>query len=277
MYVGIDIGGSKTLIGVLNEHGVILESHKFPTAPNYEEFLADVANTVDAFTTDDFRAASVGIAVTHLDRAHGIGKDFGNLPWRDITIKDDIEDVLHCPVIVENDAKLACLSEAMVRKDRSKILYVTVSTGIGYALVTDQKIDTNIGDGGGRLILQPFNGKLVPWESFASGSAIVRRYGKRAADITDAKTWQRIAFDLSGGLLELIAITEPDVIVFGGSVGTYFERLKPHLEAELTKHQTPLLIVPPLEQAKRPEEAVLYGCYDLIQEVYGRNRQHSHR
>jgi predicted NBD/HSP70 family sugar kinase len=240
MYVGIDIGGSKTLIGVLNEHGVILESHKFPTAPNYEEFLADVANTVDAFTTDDFRAASVGIAVTHLDRAHGIGKDFGNLPWRDITIKDDIEDVLHCPVIVENDAKLACLSEAMVRKDRSKILYVTVSTGIGYALVTDQKIDTNIGDGGGRLILQPFNGKLV-------------------------------------GLLELIAITEPDVIVFGGSVGTYFERLKPHLEAELTKHQTPLLIVPPLEQAKRPEEAVLYGCYDLIQEVYGRNRQHSNR
>jgi glucokinase len=79
------------------------------------------------------------------------------------------------------------------------------------------------------------------------------------------------------GFLELIAITEPDIIVVGGSVGNYFERLKPHLEAALNQHETPLLYIPPMEKAQRPEEAVLYGCYDLVQGVYGRHRQHTAR
>jgi predicted NBD/HSP70 family sugar kinase len=275
MYVGIDIGGSKTLIGVLDKRGVILESRKFPTPKNYDDFLEEVAKTVESFATKDFQAATVGMAVTHLDRVHGIGKSFGNLPWRNVPIKDDIEDILDCPVVVENDAKLASLSEAMVRKDKSKVLYVTISTGIGYGLTVDGKIDPNIGDAGGKLIMLEYRGKFVPWESFASGSAIVRRFGKRAEEITDHATWQRIAHDLTRGLLELIAITEPDVIVFGGSVGNYFERLKPYLEKSLKHYETPLLPIPPLEKAKRPEEAVLFGCYDLAMETYGRNRQYS--
>jgi glucokinase len=160
----------------------------------------------------------------------------------------------------------------MLRKDKRRVLYITISTGIGYALVVDGVIDTNIGDGGGRLFLTSYKGKLVPWESFASGKAIVERFGKKAADIHDIATWQRIAHDLHNGILELIAISEPDVIVVGGSVGTYFERLKPHLEKELKEHETPLLTIPPLEEAMRPEEAVLYGCFDLAKERYGRHR-----
>jgi glucokinase len=156
-------------------------------------------------------------------------------------------------------------------------LYVTISTGIGYAICRDRKIETIMGDGGGRLLMQPYRGKLVPWESFASGRAIVERYGKQASQIDDAATWKLIARDLAGGFLELIAMCEPDVVVVGGSVGSHFEKLQPHLQAELRQYETPLLTMPPLEKAGRPEEAVLYGCYDLAKEVYGRNRQHTRR
>ena len=131
-----------------------------------------------------------------------------------------------------------------------------------------------VGDGGGRLLLLPYKGKLVAWESFASGKAIVERYGKKASEILDAATWQRIAHDLAGGFIELIAITEPDIIVVGGSVGSHFEKLQPHLQVELDRLKIPLLTIPPIEKAIRPEEAVLFGCYDLAKEVYGRNRQH---
>jgi glucokinase len=268
MYVGIDVGGSKTLVGVLDEQGIIQESMKFPTPQDYHEFLQQVSETVATFQNQDFQAAGVAIPATHLDRTHGIGRAFGNLPWRDVTVKDDLEDLLHCPVALENDAKLAGLSEAMLRKDKSKVLYVTISTGIGVALTVNGKIDTNLADGGGRTMLLEHHGKLVPWESFASGKAIVERFGKRAEEITDAATWQRIAHDLTSGFLELIAMTQPDVIVVGGSVGRYFDRLKPHLEASLKRHETPLLTIPPLEEASRPEEAVLYGCYDYAKEVF---------
>lgn len=277
MYIGVDVGGSKTLVGVISSTGTIESSERFPTPHNYEDFLRQVQQTVEKLTTEDIEATGVGMPATHLDRRHGIGRSFGNLPWRNVTVKDDLEHLLDCPVAVENDAKLACLSEAMLREDKSGVLYITISTGIGFGFCRDQKIDPNIGDGGGRLMLATYKGKLVPWESFASGKAIVERYGKKAVDITDDATWQRIAHDLAPGFQELIALTEPDVIVVGGSVGNYFERVQPHLEAELKKYQTPLLALPPIEKATRPEEAVLYGCYNLIQEVYGRNRQYSER
>jgi glucokinase len=269
MYIGVDVGGSKTLVGVLDERGVIQESHRFPTPEIYEEFLSELEETVASFATKDFKACGVGLPATLLDRHNGIGRRFGNLPWQDVHIQADLEALLNCPVAVENDAKLACLSEAMMHKDVSGLLYVTISTGIGYAFCRDQIIDPNIGDGGGRLMLQAYNGSLQPWESFASGKAIVERYGKKASEITDEATWQRIAHDLSGGFMQLIAMTEPDLVVVGGSVGHYFERLKPYLDAELQRYATPLQTIPPLEEAARPEEAVLYGCYDYARQRFG--------
>jgi glucokinase len=277
MYLGIDVGGTKTLVGLIDSRGVIHRSQRFPTPVIYDDFLKQLSDTVANMSTDDFDAVGIGVPATHLDRVHGIGRRFGNLPWRDVELRDDLAGLFHCPAAIENDAKLACLSEAMLRQDKSRVLYVTISTGIGYAFCNNQTIDTNIGDGGGSLLQLEHQGKLVPWESFASGHAIVERFGKKAEDIHDAATWQRIAHDLSMGFLELIAITEPDIIVVGGSVGNYFERLKPHLEAALNQHETPLLYIPPMEKAQRPEEAVLYGCYDLVQGLYGRHRQHTAR
>lgn len=277
MYLGIDVGGSKTLVGVLDTHGIIVEQKKYPTPQEYEKFLLDLHETLSGFSTKWFLAAGCGIPASQIDRDKGVGVTFGNLPWRNVAVAGDIERIAHCPTEIENDAKLACLSEATLRPKSNKVLYVTVSTGIGFAIVENGQIDTAFGDGGGRTMLAAYDGKMVPWETFASGKAIVERFGKKAYEITDVPTWQRIAHDLAGGFQQLIALTKPDVVVVGGSVGSYFERLKPHLEAELQKYETPLLKIPPMEEAKRPEEAVLYGCYDLVKEVYGKHRQHSLR
>src|SRR4029077_13682232 len=99
----------------------------------------------------------------------------------------------------------------------------------------------NIGDGGGRTILLEHEGKLVPWEDFVSGRAIVARYGKRAEEINDQATWKAIVRELKLGFLELIAVMQPDVIVVGGSVGNYFERFKKPLEEMLKQYETPLV------------------------------------
>lgn len=270
MYVGVDIGGTKTLVAVLDDDGVITERLKFPTPPDYSIFLKQLADTVASFTTKEFRAAGLAMPVTVFDRERGVAVSFGNLPWRNVPIHNDVEQILKCPVAIENDAKLGGLSEAMLLKDTyHKVLYVTVSTGIGYALVVNCQIDTSLGDGGGRTIMFEHGGKMVPWESYASGHAIVERYGKKAQDIIDEETWRRIVRDLSQGFLELIAIFEPDVIVVGGSVGTYFDRYGQFLSDELKKYDLPLVPIPPILGAQRAEEAVVYGCYDFAKQIYG--------
>lgn len=269
MYLGIDIGGTKTLVATLDSHGVIKQSAKFPTPPDYTQFLQQLKQAVAEFGDINYVAAGVGMPATEFDRHRGIGIRFGNLPWQVVPIKSDIKRIVRCPVAVENDAKLAGLSEAMLLKEYSKVLYLTISTGIGIGLIVDQHIDVSIGDGGGANLLLTHHGKLQPWEHFAAGSAIVRRFGKRASDITDEATWRTIVHDWSRGFLELIAITEPDIIVIGGGVGTHFDRYGKLLRQELQRYETPLLQIPPIQQAQRPEEAVVYGCYDLAKQQFG--------
>jgi len=269
MYIGVDVGGTKTLVAVLDDRGVIQEKTLFPTPETYAQFLKELEKCRQAFKTKDYQAGAVGIT-GRIDRKHGRRHAVGKLAWENIPVQADAERILDCPIVIENDAKLAGLSEAMLLKDDySRVLYVTVSTGIGFAFVVDGIIDISIGDRGGTTIMIAHQDKHAAWESVVSGRAIVKRFGKKAAEITDTETWQTIARDLSKGMLELIAVTEPEVIVIGGGVGTYFDRFHKSLEAELDKHKLPSIKMPVLRQAQRPEEAVVYGCYDLAKQVYG--------
>jgi predicted NBD/HSP70 family sugar kinase len=264
MYAGIDVGGTKTLVAALDDNGVITEQVKFPTPPDYLEFLRELKTTLATLKTKDFQAGAIGIPATVLSREDGVGVSFGNLPWRNVHVQADVEELLHCPTVVENDAKLAGLSEAMLVKDTyKKVLYVTVSTGIGIALIVNQTIDTSFGDGGGKGILLEHNGKLTSWESFASGKAIYEHYGKPAREITDGRAWHTIAQRIAQGLIELIALTEPELIIIGGSIGTYFENYRQPLIAALKQYEVPLISIPDIIGAQRAETAVIYGCYDL--------------
>lgn len=277
MYAGIDIGGTKTLVAALDDNGVILDKIRFETPKNYDFWVHELRFAVHKLAHNgyhDFKAAGVG-APGKIDHENGRVLWFGNLPWKNVPIHDDVEKVLHCPVVVENDAKMAALSEAMMVKDKhSRVLYVTVSTGIGFGLVVDQHLDDALSDRGGTDLMVEHRGKLTPWEGFASGHAIVERYGKPAHDIKDARTWKAISRDLVPGLLELIAVTDPEIIVFGGSVGVYFDRFGKILSEELKETHLPVKPFPILAGAKRPEEAVLYGCYDLAKEVFGHTHAH---
>jgi len=268
MYVGIDIGGTKTLVAALTNEGVIKESVKFPTPADYDDFLAKLKAHVAKLTTKDFRAGAVA-APGMIDRKKGVFKVGGNVSWRNEPIMRDAERITHCPMLIENDANLAALSEAMLLKDKhAKVLYLTISTGIGGGYIVDQQIDPTLADiEPGQMMLQRGD-RVVKWESFASGKAIYERFGQKASEINDPKIWGAIVKDWTIGFLDLLAVTEPDVVVLGGGVGHYLDKYHDQLVTELRKYATPLVTIPPIVKAQRPEEAVVYGCYDLARSVY---------
>lgn len=272
MYLAIDIGGTKTLVACLNNDGVITERIRFETPKDYNDFKKLLAESVAKISTNNFLACCIGIP-GRLNRSRGIGVAMGNLPWKNIPIQDDVKKIVRCPVVIDNDANLAGLSEAMLVKHKyDRVLFVTISTGIGTGIIIDQTIDPAFADSEGGQMMLEHNDKLQQWEDFASGSAIVRRYGKKARDINDKTTWRHISHDLALGLIDLIAVIQPQVIVIGGSVGNYLDRFKDHLIEALKRYETPLVPIPPIVGAKRPDDAVLYGCYDLAKSMYGKPR-----
>ena len=267
MYMAIDIGGTKTLIAVFDSDGVITSQQKFPTNHSYPNFIKDLRRTINELATEEVRYACVA-APGKIDRQTGIALAFGNLNWKDIPLAADISKILGCPVLLENDVKLAALSEARQPEFRKfeSVIYLTVSTGISDGLVVNGIIDPNHADSEAGHMILGHNGRTQTWESFASGKAIVRRFGKRASDISDPAIWKIIAHDIASGLINVIAEVQPDLVVIGGGVGSHFALFGDFLKAELKKYQNPMVTIPPIEQAKHPEEAVIYGCFEFIKD-----------
>lgn len=269
MYGAIDTGGTKTLLAIFDDEGNVLEQVKFPTPKEYPVFLGELDRAWHSLAqNNDIQALTIAMP-GRIDREHGLVRAFGNLSWKDIPIVADLEKIVRCPVLLENDANLAGLSEAiLLLPEFSKTLYVTISTGIGTGYIEKGVIDPSLADSeGGDLIIE-HNGIMQKWESFASGKAIVAKYGKRASDIDDPEIWKKISVDFAAGMIDLIAVIQPEVIVIGGGVGSHFEKYGDFLIAELKKYENPMMPIPPIKQAQRAEEAVIYGCYELAKKNY---------
>lgn len=257
-------------MATFDQHGNIKETNKFKTPVDYIDFINILASSVAKLSTTNFKAACVA-APGRINRKHGVAIAFGNLPWKNVPLARDVERIANCPTLIDNDANLAGLSEANLLNGYERVLYITISTGIGTGLITKGIIDPEHADSEGGAILLEHKGKNQKWESFASGKAIVATYGKLAGEINDEATWKLISSDIAKGMSNLIAILQPDVIIIGGGVGTHFKKYEKTLQKALKKYETPLTPIPPVKGAKRPEDAVVYGCYELIRQTYGTN------
>ncbi|HZM64641.1 MAG TPA: ROK family protein, partial [Candidatus Saccharimonadales bacterium] len=72
MYLGIDIGATKTLLATFTNKGDIKERIKFLTPKNYAKFKIELSDNVAKLSTNTFTGCCVGVP-GRLDRKQGIG------------------------------------------------------------------------------------------------------------------------------------------------------------------------------------------------------------
>ncbi|HET7059716.1 MAG TPA: ROK family protein [Candidatus Saccharimonadales bacterium] len=267
MYLAVDIGGTKTLVATIGDDGVIEQQHRFATPQDYESLLDGLRGAAEQFSAKQFQGGGVGVP-GHIDYEHGVSVNSPHVEWGNVPLRDDCAKIFGCPFVIDNDANMAALSEAMLHKDCETVLYFTVSTGIGTGLVRHQRIDPALLKSEGGHIVLPYKDKLMDWEDFASGKAIYERYGKKAVEITNEDDWRDIAHNLALGFFAHIAILQPDMIIVGGSIGTHFDRYSEYLMENLKRYEVPIVPIPPIVKALRPEEAVVFGCYDAAQQKF---------
>ena len=261
MIVAVDTGGTKTLIAGYDEAGKITMEFQFPTPTKRGEYI-DLLTTHLTALFDPAKVDAVVIAMPGIVK-DGIAVWCNNLHWKNFNVAEELKGVLGgAPLFVENDANLAGLAETRQRAPiPTSSLYVTISTGIGSGVITNGKIDPGLRYSEAGRALVEFDGVVREWETFASGKAIYNTYGKYARDIKSKRVWNKIADRISRGFLAMIPIIQPDVIIIGGSIGTYFKQYEAQLKGILKEHLPPHIPLPKLVQAKHPEQAVIYGCY----------------
>jgi glucokinase len=269
MYVGIDIGGTKTLVAKLSDNGEIIDSRQFPSDHDYDQFLKDLGENLGQLQLETPFHCCTGIPGL-LDRETGVVHSLGNLPWHEKPIRDDISHLLGgAAVIIENDSRLAALSEAQLVKDTySRVLFITVSTGIGGGLIENGRIVKALQDTEMGKMPLLHDGKYLHWEEFASGRGIVNHLHKKASDITNPNEWHQVGNHLAQGIAPICSVLQPEVIILGGSVGKHADSYSPFIIDFLANHLHPVVRQPrAILAAQRSDQAVIYGCYDLAKQT----------
>lgn len=275
MLIAVDTGGTKTLVAGFDHSGQITTQIRFATPSSTLDYIELLSQTITQVAGDQ-KPEIIAVALPGIVK-DGVAVWCNHLGWRNFDVRTPLGK--HFPgvtILVENDANLAGLSETRILEPMPvSSLYVTISTGIGTGVITNGQIDPGLRHSEGGRALVEFDGVVREWESFAAGSAIKATYGKFAKDITDTKTWNQIADRISRGFLAVVPIIQPDIIVIGGSIGTYFDRYGAQLQAILREKLPSHIPCPQFRQAKHPEQAVIYGCYyyalDEIPHLAARN------
>jgi glucokinase len=195
LILGVDIGGTKVAVGLVDRAGKIISQSRKPMSANGtpEAALQAVTGAIDAHASEFGGFQSIGIcAPGPLDPKTGIVLNPPNLPaWRDFPLAEKIRNIYHLPVKVDNDANAAALAETRWGAARGYhyVFYATIGTGIGSGIVLDGRIyhgNTGSAGEGGHVSIDHNGpvcncGKRGCIEILAAGPAIGLRARKRLA------------------------------------------------------------------------------------------------
>ena len=273
LILGVDLGGTKILTAVVNSQGKMLSrDHSItPAQKGHKAVIQSILESVYRalgqadVAISDLIAIGVG-APGLLNPETGILFTSPNLPgWRDVPLRDIMQERLGKKTFLINDANAAALGEFYFGAARGvrNFIYITLSTGIGGGIVIDGKIYSGaIGAAGevGHMTVDDDGpicncGNRGCWEMLASGTALAREARHRikegvktsileyaegdvekvtaqviqsAAEQGDSLAKELIArtgYYVGVGLANLVNIFNPELIVIGGGLSNIGDML----------------------------------------------------
>lgn len=242
LVIGVDLGGTKILAGVVERSGQIGVTKEVATPTESQDTVLDA---IDAVIADVIEPGVVAIGCgvpLNLDRRTGRGLRATNLPLHDVDLAGHIHGRFGLPVGVENDGNAAALAEWRLGAGRGAhdLVMLTLGTGVGGGLVLDDRLYRGWAELGHVVVLTggpPCQGNCHGHghlEAVASGEAATRAaqalWGKdadahllvaRAKDRADdaVAALDRIGELLGAAIGSFVNMFDPDLVIIGGGFG----------------------------------------------------------
>ena len=256
MIIGIDIGGTTSKLGLVQDGRVIAHGRIPTTGHANEHAFADTLVQACRDLLADRTATSLGIGAPNGNQHTGSIDRAPNLPWkRDVPLAGMMQERLGVPCTLGNDANAAALGEWRYGAGRgvNDLLVVTLGTGLGSGFIVDGRLVLgprgNAGELGHAIVVLDGRactcGRKGCLEAYVSIRGLRQTYGELADDRTlleregvlpiaeaaqngeDAarQTFLSTARWLSAGLANAAAITAPSRIVLTGGIARSGELL----------------------------------------------------
>jgi len=271
--IAIDIGGTHIRVAAFEPNSTKPIAHyktkSLANEPGVFDRLVQAVETI----WHNGEISAIGIASPGpLDPHKGIILETPNIPqWSNFPLAPKLIEHFGVPVFLDNDANMAALGEWQygAGMGHSDLVYLTISTGIGGGVVSNNRLlqgYRGMGAELGHMLIDP-NGPLCGCghpghiESFSSGPAIVRYVNEQInagqntslqsdpnltpAQIADAalsedslavSAFERAGHYLGMAAANYLSIFDPSILIFGGGVSQVGELLFKPFEESLHKH-----------------------------------------
>lgn len=231
VYGAIEAGGTKMVCGLVDDKGEVLERISIPTRQPQET----IPQMLSYFENKKMESLGIGcFGPLNLNRKSDKYGSIALTPkkgWANYPIRDDFMQALHVPVGIDTDVNGAALAEVEygAAKGCENAIYITIGTGVGvgvycngglvhglvhpeagHILLTKDPADTFAGG-------CPFHKNCL--EGLASGPAIEKRWGKKAAELAGRpEVWNLEAYYIAQAICDYILVYSPEKIILWGGV-----------------------------------------------------------
>lgn len=305
---GADIGGTTVKLGLFTADGKLLEKWEIPTviAEEGKVVLRDVAAAINGcmerhgITREE--VLGVGAGIPGPVRSDGVVNRCVNLGWGVFNVNDALAEVTGFPVESANDANVAALGEYWMGGGEGfkDMIFVTLGTGVGGAIIADGKIVAGANGAGGELghmVIRPDEpeqcacGRHGCVQQYVSATGIVRvvkqwldAHPEAETDMRGAeKLTAKIIFDCAAAgdeaakaalkdvydafgffLAASCTVTDPDAVVIGGGVSRAGQPLVDGAKEGFLKYAFYPNKDIHFALASLGNDAGIYGCCKLI-------------
>jgi len=233
--IGVDLGGTKILAGILDEDGRLEDvSEQATPAVSQEELLDALVETVEAMRAPDLEAVGFGVPA-RVDPGTGVALGAVNTPIHNVAFCEVLTERLGMRVAAINDGSAAALAEFTHGAGRGSrdLVLLSLGTGVGGGLVFDGKLYRGWSEVGHMVIVEdgePCQGACTGRghvESYCSGRAadrLARELLGPSATAHDLVAQRhpalgQIGRHLGAAMASLVNLFDPDIVVVGGGFG----------------------------------------------------------
>lgn len=235
--LGIDIGGTKIKLGKVKGREV-LKSHIIDVDPSdsVEVSLEKLYDAIDTIITDSIEAIGIGVPAV-VDPESGVVYDVQNIPsWKEVPMKDLIQDRYQIPAHINNDANCFALGEKYFGKamDHANCVALSLGTGLGMGIIINNELYNGVLCGAGEVGILPYKDKIL--EHYAGSFFFDGKYGQSAKELykkalmndsTALMAFGEYGVHLGEAIKAILYMFAPEAIILGGSISrayTFFEK-----------------------------------------------------
>lgn len=236
MKIGVDLGGSNIRVALVDNGTIVKSASEACKSQEKAEIVVNqIIQLIKQVITPSVKGIGIGVPSV-VDTVKGIVYNVVNIPsWKEVHLKDILETEFEIPVRLNNDCNCFVLGEHYFGQGKkySDLVGITLGTGLGCAIVVDNKLLNGNNTGAGEIGEIPYLDNN--YEYYCGTPFFVNKNNVSAREIAlraengdkEALTlWNEYGTHLGNAIKLVVLAYDPPCIVLGGSIAnamSYFQ------------------------------------------------------